>query len=413
MAEAAEGPVRIDADDAHLVTMAQDGDRGAFEELFRRHAHPAWRLALAVGGNAAAAEAAVANGFTNAFRHLNARTTSVATPFRLLAVRATFEAASVEARRTPTADAAAPNAVAAAFRRLPERWRAALWLADVEGGAPAQIAPLLGLSPDAAASLVRKAEVGLRERLLSAAPTVATTPDLRTSLRPLVTSLPAGLRSVTVERWAAWRAEREAARGHGLAFVLPRGPLTERVVGIAAATILALGVIGALTQSGSKQPSRAPLLAAPASEAAPAAPAAAKAAPVAPARPTAAASYVSNAPRRTAAASTGQSVAAEVARSASGTPAAQAASPAAAQSPGPGATPPPSGGDPAATAPPSTGPGVSGGTTVGGQPVSAGAGAGGGGVQAGPIVVGSPPPADQAPGITVDTGILPPVQIGL
>ncbi|MEY2455621.1 MAG: hypothetical protein QOK06_715, partial [Acidimicrobiaceae bacterium] len=30
MAEAAEGPVRIDADDAHLVTMAQDGDRAAF-----------------------------------------------------------------------------------------------------------------------------------------------------------------------------------------------------------------------------------------------------------------------------------------------------------------------------------------------------------------------------------------------
>jgi cysteinyl-tRNA synthetase len=67
---------------------------------------------------------------------------------------------------------------------------------------------------------------------------------------------------------------------------------------------------------------------------------------------------------------------------------------------------------PAATADP--GPSVAAGTTVAGEPVSAGAGAdGSGGVQAGPVVVGSPPPADQPPSVTIDTGILPPIELPL
>ena len=72
MAAAAAPTVDAGTSDAHLVIKAQDGDRDAFEELFRRHAHPAWRLALVVGGHREAAEAAVAEGFTATFRQLSA-----------------------------------------------------------------------------------------------------------------------------------------------------------------------------------------------------------------------------------------------------------------------------------------------------------------------------------------------------
>ena len=67
---AAKAPHHSDALDAQLVLRAQDGDRDAFTELFRRHAGPAWRLSLAVSGSADVAATAVAKGFTLTLVHL-------------------------------------------------------------------------------------------------------------------------------------------------------------------------------------------------------------------------------------------------------------------------------------------------------------------------------------------------------
>src|SRR3954454_16374870 len=263
MTAAAANVVDIETTDPHLVTKAQDGDRSAFEELFRRHAHPAWRLALAFLGNREAAETSVAKGFTSSFRRPRSGTPSVATPFRLLVERATFDAACEELRHA-TPDTS-PNDVVAAFRKLPERWRGALWLTVVEGGTPAQVGPLLGLSEDAAASLSRKASSGLRERLLQSPTTAAAADDPREDLRALVHGLPAGLRSATVERWSAWRDEQRPARV-GFATLLP-ARLSERVVGVAAAAVLALGIIGVLGSKVGNDTPQAPLLAAPAAAA--------------------------------------------------------------------------------------------------------------------------------------------------
>jgi lipoprotein-anchoring transpeptidase ErfK/SrfK len=54
--------------------------------------------------------------------------------------------------------------VGRAFADLPPRWRAVLWLTEVEGMAPRDAAPLLGLTPNAAAQLAVRARTRLRER---------------------------------------------------------------------------------------------------------------------------------------------------------------------------------------------------------------------------------------------------------
>ena len=54
------------------------------------------------------------------------------------------------------------NAAARAFESLPERWQAALWYSEVEGMAPRQIAPLLGLSANGVSALCARAKEGLQ-----------------------------------------------------------------------------------------------------------------------------------------------------------------------------------------------------------------------------------------------------------
>jgi hypothetical protein len=67
------------------------------------------------------------------------------------------------------------SVAARAFRRLPERWRTVLWLTEVEQESPAEVAPLLGLSPNAVAALAYRAREGpapayLQEHLANGGP---------------------------------------------------------------------------------------------------------------------------------------------------------------------------------------------------------------------------------------------------
>ncbi|MBZ4323047.1 sigma-70 family RNA polymerase sigma factor [Streptomyces sp. SCA2-4] len=55
-----------------------------------------------------------------------------------------------------------------AFRSLPERWQMVLWHTTVEEESPSQVAPLLGLSPNATAVLAHRAREGLRQAYLQA-----------------------------------------------------------------------------------------------------------------------------------------------------------------------------------------------------------------------------------------------------
>jgi len=71
--------------------------------------------------------------------------------------------------RGPEAEAEAraeARLVAAAFGRLPARWRAVLWQLEVEGKAPAAIAPMFGLSANGVSALAVRAREGLRQAYL-------------------------------------------------------------------------------------------------------------------------------------------------------------------------------------------------------------------------------------------------------
>ena len=68
---------------------------------------------------------------------------------------------------TPRWPASSPTAAARAFASLPERWQLVLWHTEVEGQRPADVAPLLGLSPNAVSQLAHRAREGLRQAFVS------------------------------------------------------------------------------------------------------------------------------------------------------------------------------------------------------------------------------------------------------
>jgi RNA polymerase sigma factor (sigma-70 family) len=52
--------------------------------------------------------------------------------------------------------------VVAAMRSVPVRWRTVLWHADVLGQKPSDIAPVMGIAPNAVSALLIRARAGLR-----------------------------------------------------------------------------------------------------------------------------------------------------------------------------------------------------------------------------------------------------------
>lgn len=183
-----EEDVRVDhATEGALARRANCGDAAAFDELYRRHVDAAWRLAVAVTRNPDDAADVVADAFAKVFTVMRAGRFNPDSPFRgylLVTTRNTAidlfrrrkrEAVTdsgdvidlVDPARGPAAwiDADADaSLVGAAFVGLPERWRSILWLTEVEGLAPRDAAPIIGLSPNATAQLAVRARRGLRER---------------------------------------------------------------------------------------------------------------------------------------------------------------------------------------------------------------------------------------------------------
>ncbi|WP_051196405.1 sigma-70 family RNA polymerase sigma factor [Jonesia quinghaiensis] len=56
--------------------------------------------------------------------------------------------------------------VVSAFRSLPPEWRSVLWYTEVEGMAPSELAPVMGISANAVAALAYRAREGLRNAWL-------------------------------------------------------------------------------------------------------------------------------------------------------------------------------------------------------------------------------------------------------
>lgn len=402
------------AADAVLLSRAARGNRSAFNELFRRHAHPAWRVGMAVGGSAEVAQHAVIEAFTSVFRHLESGTATLAKPFRELLVRETVAAAVADAgsgiARTASDEKNDPNAVISAYRSLPQQWRTVLWLSAVEGGSAQQIGSLLGLPADAAARLASRARSGLRRRFIraGASPDDPLLTDLGSALRPLVTPMPAEVNGSAAAWWLTWRGT-SSARRHGLAGVAPFGPWAEKALAGATATVLTAGIASAIVLGGREATRRSPYLAERAGSGELAGGSTTAVAP-----PGGAGSSVApwaQDQHRATLLGAGEATAPDPAPA----PAAAATVPRTGQqkpSSGAPAKPLPGGSPPPAATPPATG--VSVGANPGGVPVGVAVGERPG-ARVGPVSVGNPPPPSSSP-ITVAIltgGALPPIVVTL
>lgn len=164
--------------DAQLLARSRDGDSAAFGALWERH-----RLAGIVAARSIAPTldpddlvsgaylkilelVLDGRGPTGAFRPYLYRVISS------LAVDTyrSPELSNSELEDIPDLTEAGPwedgafdlNAAARAFESLPERWQSVLWYTEVEGLAPRQIAPMLGLSANGVSALAVRAKEGLQ-----------------------------------------------------------------------------------------------------------------------------------------------------------------------------------------------------------------------------------------------------------
>ncbi|MBL8775067.1 MAG: sigma-70 family RNA polymerase sigma factor [Acidimicrobiales bacterium] len=169
--------------DVELLTRTRDGDDDAYAVLYARHRDAAERLARQLCGRGAAADDLVADAFAAILAALRngAGPSEAFRPYLLTTVRhrAYRRARSTEDPVDPAEDGALDGVVfdddgddqrlmADAYRSLPERWQLVLWHTEVEGQRPAEVAPLVGLSPHATAALAHRAREGLREAYLQA-----------------------------------------------------------------------------------------------------------------------------------------------------------------------------------------------------------------------------------------------------
>lgn len=240
--------------EADLTRTAARSDRASFEELYRRHSQTSWRLAQAVSPDPALAVDAVAEGFSQVLRGLRRRRLSADAPFRAVLLGEVYRAAMDQVRTAKTAAPTkatsgsagtggaphAPPATGVAFKSLPERWRAAVWLTEVEQLDRPAVATILGVSVPVAAQLVDRGRKGLLSRFAQA--DVAEPDHLGAALRPLAAAVPAAMEGAAIKRWrgsltvapsgrlapaSEWLAERAA-----------------RPLGIACGGLVALGMVG-------------------------------------------------------------------------------------------------------------------------------------------------------------------------
>ncbi len=172
--------------DAELISRVRGGDLEAYGELYARHVDAARRLArqLVRGPDS---DDLVSDAFAKVMGVLR-RGGGPDVAFRaylLTAVRRLHVDRIRSQSRLTTTDDLEPfapgvpfqdtavaqfesGAAARAFASLPERWQLVLWHLEVEGQKPAEIAVLLGMSPNSVSALAYRAREGLRQAFLAA-----------------------------------------------------------------------------------------------------------------------------------------------------------------------------------------------------------------------------------------------------
>ncbi len=184
--------------DTDLLAAVRAGDTAAYGTLYERHRAAARQLAYALARDPADADDLVAETFAKVFATLRAgRGPLVA--FRAYLHTTLRHVCYHRARRDrrleftddltrydagepfpdPALERLERTYAARAFRQLPDRWRDVLWMTEVEGAGPTEIAPRLGLTPNAVAVLAHRAREGLRRLYLQQHVAVADRPDCR------------------------------------------------------------------------------------------------------------------------------------------------------------------------------------------------------------------------------------------
>lgn len=171
--------------DAELISRVRGGDVAAYGDLFSRHVEAARRLGrqLVRGPDV---DDLVSEAFAKTLIVLQggggpdvAFRAYLLTSVRRLHVDKLRAAKRVQPSEDMSAyDAGLPfedpavadfehGAAAKAFGSLPERWQLVLWHLEVEGQKPADIAPLLGMTPNSVSALAYRAREGLRQAFLT------------------------------------------------------------------------------------------------------------------------------------------------------------------------------------------------------------------------------------------------------
>ncbi|MGI5162051.1 sigma factor [Microbispora sp. CA-102843] len=157
--------------DMELLEAVRGGDTAAFGTLYRRHSAAARSLARQVVQSEDAVEDLLVETFARVLEAVRrgGGPSSAFRPYLLASLRRYAAAGVVDLADgdslyvDPELAGLERSPLARAYRSLPERWRMLLWHVEIEGGRPADAAPLLGLPGRAAAYLTRRARQGLRE----------------------------------------------------------------------------------------------------------------------------------------------------------------------------------------------------------------------------------------------------------
>ena len=184
--------------DSALLAAVRAGDTAAYGTLYERHSAATRQLAHSLARNPADADDLVAETFAKVLATLRAgRGPLVA--FRAYLHTTMRHVCYHRARRDrrleftddltrydegqpfsdPALDRLERAYAAAAFRKLPPRWQDVLWQTEVEGNTPAEVAGVLGMTPNAVAVLAHRAREGLRSLYLQQHVAVAAHPECR------------------------------------------------------------------------------------------------------------------------------------------------------------------------------------------------------------------------------------------
>ncbi|MCJ7827121.1 MAG: sigma-70 family RNA polymerase sigma factor, partial [Demequinaceae bacterium] len=177
-----------ESSDAELLAGVRGGESAAFGILFERHAAAARRVASMYSAAPSDVDDIVSESFARVLKILQEgggpdlafraylftviRRTGLDT-IRKAKKIGPEDIADCDAKIGYSASSDEPtltdfehSVVADAFKSLPERWQVVLWYTEIEKKAPAEVAPLLGLSPNGVAALAYRAREALRQAYL-------------------------------------------------------------------------------------------------------------------------------------------------------------------------------------------------------------------------------------------------------